>query len=67
MDQSMFFGVEVNWLRGGREMFRYPTEVQARKAELYLGREHPDVKFAIYVGRRPHGAPAPLPDHRKSA
>lgn len=48
MDQSMFFGVEVSWLRGGREMFRYPTEAQARKAEIYLGREHPDVKFAVW-------------------
>lgn len=66
MDQSMFFGVEVSWLRGGREMFRYPTEVQARKAEIYLGREHPDVKFAVYAGRRSRGAPAPLSSWRKT-
>ena len=60
MDQAIFFGVEVKWLGGGRETFRYPTEAQARNAETYLGREHPDVKYAVYVGCRSHGARLPF-------
>ncbi len=48
--QGSYYGVEVNWLRGGVEMFRYPSEEKAREAQHYLSRHHPDVKFAAFVG-----------------
>ena len=53
MGKFVYYGVQVRWRDGRKEMFRYETEQQARDAEHFQFVDNwEETKYAIYVGRR---------------